>query len=302
MEVQMNKKLFSLGLMILLLGAGAAFSGQEKPAERVVVPFSNPAKPGVVEIDSMRGSITVKAYQGKEVIVEARVREKAVSEKRAVAGTVREAREEIEREAREEKPGRDKAGLKLIQAATSGLTVEEADNVVSIDVESWKMAVDLVVQVPASCSLKLSNQMGGTISVAGVSGDFEVENMNGAIDLQGISGTVVADTMNGEIKVTFARINQDKPMSFSTMNGDIDITLPADVKASFKLKSDRGNIYSDFDMNVRETSQKQEEDKRKEGGKYRITFEKTIAGTISGGGVELTFNTFQGDIYIRKAK
>jgi hypothetical protein len=298
----MNKTLISLGLIIFLVTAGAAFSAQEKPAERVVVPFSNPAKPGVVEIDTMRGSITVKAYQGKEVIVEARVREKAVTEESAVARTWREARRETEREVREEKPGRDTTGMKLIQAATSGLTVEEADNVVSVDVESWKMAVDLVVQVPATCSLTLSNQMGGTISVAGVSGDFEVENMSGAIDLQGISGTVVADTMNGEIKVAFARISQDKPMSFSTMNGDIDITLPADTKASFKLKSDRGNIYSDFDMNIRETSQKQEEDNRKEGGKYRITFEKTIVGTINGGGVELTFNTFQGDIYIRKAQ
>lgn len=300
----MNKTVFSLGLIFLLFAAGAALSAQENPAERVVVPFSNPAKPGVVEVDTMRGSITVKAYQGKEVIVEARVREKAVSGEieSAVDRAVRDAREEIERKARTGKADQDTAGMKLIQAATSGLTVEEANNVVSVDVESWKMAVDLVVQVPATCSLKLSNQMGGTISVTGVSGDFEVENMNGAIDLQGVSGTVVADTMNGEIKVTFTRINQDKPMSFSTMNGDIDITLPADAKASFKLKSDRGNIYSDFDMNVRETSQKQEEDKRKEGGKYRITFEKTISGTINGGGVELTFNTFQGDIYIRKAK
>ncbi len=294
----MNRTLFALGVIILLLAAGAASSAQEKPAERVVVPFSNPAKPGVVEIDTMRGSITVKAYQGKEVIVEARVREKAV-----MGETESEVEEAVRETLGEEKrkTGRDTTGMKLIQAATSGLTVEEADNVVSVDVESWKMAVDLVVQVPATCSLKLSNQMGGTISVTGVSGDFEVENMNGAINLQGVSGTVVADTMNGEIKVVFARINQDKPMSFSTMNGDIDITLPADAKASFKLKSDRGNIYSDFDMNIRETSQKQEEDNRKEGGKYRITFEKTIAGTINGGGVELTFNTFQGDIFIRKA-
>ncbi len=37
-------------------------------------------------------------------------------------------------------------------------------------------------------------------------------------------------------------------MSFSTMNGDVDVTMPGDVKARVKLKSDNGEIYSDFEV------------------------------------------------------
>ncbi len=39
-----------------------------------------------------------------------------------------------------------------------------------------------------------------------------------------------------------------------------------------------------------------------EGGKYRITYDDSIRGVINGGGPEYIFNTYQGDIYIRRAK
>jgi hypothetical protein len=277
--------------------------------DRAVVPFSNPAKPGLVEVDLMRGSITIKGYTGKDVTVEARLREKMISEEAEgrlegkLAAALAGAKAIKEKQSSEEKAEAEKAaGMNLIHVATTGLTVEESNNVITVETESWKRAVDLTIQVPTTTSLKLSNQTGGSIIVENVTGEVEVENMNGAITLSGISGTVVADTMNGEIKVTFLRVNPDKPMSFSTMNGDIDLTLPADVKAALKMKSDRGNIYSDFNVSLVQSEQKNEEDQRKEGGKYRITFERTITGTINGGGVELQFNTFNGNIYVRKAK
>jgi hypothetical protein len=275
--------------------------------DRAVVPFSNPAKPGLVEVDLMRGSITIKGYTGKDVTVEARLREKMISEEdqaeEKVGAAIATAKAYKEKQSAEEKAEAEKAaGMNLIHVATTGLTVEESNNVITVETESWKRAVDLTIQVPTTTSLKLSNQTGGSIIVENVTGEVEVENMNGAITLSGISGTVVADTMNGEIKVTFLRVNPDKPMSFSTMNGDIDLTLPADVKAALKMKSDRGNIYSDFNVSLVQSEQKNEEDQRKEGGKYRITFERTITGTINGGGVQLQFNTFNGNIYVRKAK
>ena len=278
----MNKMMKLLGLAFILLAAGLASAAQESAPERVVVPLSNPGKPALVKAETMRGSITVKGYEGKDVIVEAQVREKAIMEKKAAEERV--------------------PGMKLIQVGTTGLTIEESANVVDIEVESMKRTVDLVIQVPYATSLNLEIMMGGQLSVENVSGEIEVENMNGPISIQGVSGTVLADSMNGEVKVAFAKVNPDKPMSFTTMNGAIDITLPADIKATLKLKSEMGNIYSDFDLVLKETRERKEVDERKEGGKYKLTFERTITGTINGGGVELRFETFQGDIFIRKAK
>ena len=58
--------------------SGPGLSQEQKP-DRVVVPLTNPAKPATIEIEVMRGDITVKGYEGKEIIVEARVREKVRS-------------------------------------------------------------------------------------------------------------------------------------------------------------------------------------------------------------------------------
>ena len=74
--------------------------------------------------------------------------------------------------------------------------------------------------------------MGG-IRVESVSGEIEVENMNGSIALQNVSGTVLASTANGDIEAVLAQVAADKPMSFATFNGDIDVALPPDAKATW---------------------------------------------------------------------
>ena len=104
------------------------------------------------------------------------------------------------------------------------------------------------------------------------------------------------------VEVTLARVAADKPLSFSTMNGDIDVTLPADVKANLKMKSEQGEIYSDFDINMTRQTAKSDAAEKTEQGKFRITFDKSLYGIVNGGGQEIGFNTFSGDIYIRKKK
>jgi hypothetical protein len=300
---------------ILILAAGWPALAQEQAPERAVVPLSNPAKPALVEVETMRGGITIKGYEGKDVIVEARTREKLIARSTggttpalALAPTPPDTPEPpVIMGSRFRDGERDKnkdakaAGMKLIPLASSGLSIEEEDNVVSIRTESWKRAVDLVIQVPFSSSLRLHAQNDGDIKVENVSGEIEVENINGPETLVNVSGTVVASTINGDVTVSFAKFAADKPMSFSTMNGDIDITFPADVKATVRMKSERGEVYSDFDMNLKQDVAKKEEPRR-EGGKYQISFDRSVVGAINGGGPEIQFITFNGNIYIRKKK
>ncbi len=89
-----------------------------------------------------------------------------------------------------------------------------------------------------------------------------------------------------------------KPISFSTTNGDVDVTLPADFKANLKMRSLRGSIYSDFEMKL--TSGQPQTTSGGSDGKFRVQFDRTMYGTINGGGVEASFNTLNGKILIRK--
>ena len=280
-----------LGLA-LLVGLTLLGYAQDAKTDRAVVPLTDPAKPALIKADVLMGGIIVKGYDGKEVIVEAKVRERSLVE--------------VDEEDDEDEDDKDRAakiaGMKKLGVVSTGLEVEESNNVVSISAESWKYAVDITIQVPRASSLELHSTNDGDIVVENVSGEIEVENVNGSNTLKNISGNAVVNTVNGDVTVTMTRVTPNKPMSFSSMNGDVDVTLPADIKANVKMKSQQGEIYSDFDITLKPVPQKAEGVSKSGKGKYRISFDRFMTGAIGGGGPEFTFNTFNGDIYIRKGK
>lgn len=285
---------------ILFLVAVAFTYSQEDPVDRATVPFSNPSQPGFVKASVYHGGITVRGYDGKEVVVEARARGKILSDlEQEISEKVRET---ILSEAQRKKISEKVKGMRRIQVVTTGLTIEEEDNVMRVGVESYKRTVDLTIQVPYSTSLKLKSYRDGDIIVENVNGEIEVEHYKGEVKITDISGSVVAYTYSGNIMVTFTKVAPEKPMSFSNYRGDIDVTFPADTPADLKMKSERGEIYSDFDISIKQTPQKVASDSQRKKGKYRISFEKYIHGSINGGGPEFHFKTYRGDILIRKAK
>jgi hypothetical protein len=294
------------GIIVLLWAAGLADNAQESQADHAVVSFTNPAKPGTVEVDISEGSIAVRGYEGKDVIIDARWREKALTkEEQESEAALAEEGEELDQEelARKKAQAEKAKGMKMLQIESMGLTVEEEENIIRVDVEEGKRSVDLLIQVPFSTSLRLScrdDERG--VTVDRVDGEIEVETSDGPIILTNVSGPVVADSSDGEIKAVFGKVTPGKPMSFSAMEGDIDITLPFDVKASLKMKTDEGQIFTDFDVQLTPSQQKKEEDERKEGGGYRVSFEKVTLSLINGGGVEIQLTTYEGNIYVRKAK
>jgi DUF4097 and DUF4098 domain-containing protein YvlB len=121
----------------------------------------------------------------------------------------------------------------------------------------------------------------------------------------GISGSAVAHALNEDLTATFVKVNPQKSLSLSSLNGKIDVTLPSDVKANVYMKSDQGEIYSDFDLKVLtediSPSSRVQENKGKK-GKFRVSIEKRVRATINGGGQEIQLTNFNGDIYIRKGK
>jgi DUF4097 and DUF4098 domain-containing protein YvlB len=112
-----------------------------------------------------------------------------------------------------------------------------------------------------------------------------------------VSGSVVAHTTNGEVKVVLRRVDRDKPMAFSTLNGDVDVTFPADLRANVRVSSQRGDIYSDFEIAAHGHALPKE---TRKAGKRHIELEQEMQGTIAGGGPEILFKTFNGDVYIRR--
>ena len=260
--------------ILAVIATQPAAQAQANP-DRLSVALSDPSRPALVKASLINGGITVKAYDGKEVVVEARARTR-------------------ERD-------REEGGPHRLAISSTGLTVEEENNEVRINTESYARPIDLVISVPTHTNLHLRAINDGDILVTGVNGEFDVDDINGPVTLNNVSGSAVAHALNGKVLATFVHVNQ-KPMAFSSLNGDIDVTFPADLKANVSIKSDRGDVFSDFDVQLQATAPREVvEDSRGHGGKYRVRIDKTVHGTISGGGPEIQFTNFQGGIYIRKA-
>jgi hypothetical protein len=109
---------------------------------------------------------------------------------------------------------------------------------------------------------------------------------------------VVATTYNGEIKVGFDKITEGTPMSFVTYNGDIDLTFPATLKASLKMKTQQGEIMTGFDVKLSAAAPVQKADSK--GGTYKVTLDEWVRGDVGGGGPEFIMRNYNGDILIRK--
>jgi hypothetical protein len=244
-------------------------------AERLVVPLSDPSKPAKVEVSLVSGSIRVVGGAGREVVIEASAGDE---------GRIRSDR------------GRD--GMKRIPNTALGLEAEEDGNRVSISADSWSKPIELRIEVPAGSALELSTVNGGDIEVENVSGELELSNTNGEIHAKEVKGPVSANTVNGDISIVFLASTVPAPMAFSTLNGDVDVTLPATFKADVRMRSDNGEIYSDFEIAM--NSAKPDIEEKREGGKYRLVVAREMTGKIDGGGPELFLKTFNGDILLRR--
>ena len=256
---------------VIALAFCAFAPARDATGGRIVVPARDGSPPRVVNCSTMNGAITVKTHTGTDVIVE--------------DGPSRSAGEA---------PG----GMRRIGAPAGGLEVTEEEGAITVHKRPTGNG-DLVITVPAGTSLRL-HTFSGAINVDGVHGEVDVHTLNGHVTMTGISGTVTAYSQNGPIKVTMDRVDPGKPLAFSAFNGELDLTFPPDLKANLSVRSDRGAVYSDFEVTLGARAIAEKNGRSR--GRSRARGGDTLRGTINGGGVDVTIRTFNGGVYIRKKK
>jgi len=265
-------------ITFLFLSGGLLFA-QDDNREEMTIPLSKPGQAGKLECRLVNGSITVTGYSGDEVQVIATYAMKRIT---------------VEAETGDP----DKEGMKKITSRSFNITAEEQDNVVEIHSQSVLSTINLEIRIPSKFDLEVGTVNNGDIVVSNVDGNLEVSNVNGSITLTNVSGSVVTNTVNGGVKVTMNRVDAGTPMSFVNFNGDVDVTIPANTKATTRMNTTTGDIYTDFDVDFQQKRAKS--DNREEGGVYKISVDEFVTGDLNGGGPEYVFKTLSGDIYLRK--
>ncbi len=142
-----------------------------------------------------------------------------------------------------------KDGLRVITDASSYSLTENA-NVITLDAtQNWgdRGNSDFAVTVPRQTSVVITSTWGGDITCTDLEGDVEIKGVNGEVKLINHSGGAVVESMNGEITARMSDLSQGKPLSFTSMNGEVALHLPAAAKANIRLRTQNGSILTDFD-------------------------------------------------------
>jgi len=124
-------------------------------------------------------------------------------------------------------------------------------------------------------------------------GEINVTVLNTHIIIEDVTGPIVANTTNGNIEVNYNVLSPNKPNAITSVNGFVDITLPANTKGQLALNSVNGEAYTDFDIKI---------DKNNIPNGIPSLQMTIIEGTINGGGSPINISTVNGDIYLRKKK
>lgn len=268
----MKLKILTSILTLMLAISGAFAQGEMK--EQFSIPLTSPGQPGVLEIETHDGTVTIVGYDGSEVQV-------------TILSKGKDSNEAHNKY--------NKDGLKRIPNQALDVSIVEEDNHVRVKGENNKRT-DFVIKVPKKFTLDISTHHNGDISVQDISGEIEANGHHGGITLKNVGGSIIADTHHGEIDVTLNSIYKDKPMAFTTYHGDVDVTFPASLSGNVKVKTNKGDFFTDFDISL----EKQKSDTKTHEGRKEIKLSGWTYGKIGGGGPEMMFTTYHGDIVIRK--
>lgn len=268
----MNSAYFRAALVLLLTLGSLQVSAQEEP-QMITIPLSNPGEPITLDISILSARIEVIGEDREDA-------EFALSVEMGTRKII------------------TPSGSKSLTGGAYSLEVDENDNYITVDTDWRASKVSIVARIPRRADLELSTTNDGEIVVSNVTGNMQLENTNGPITARNVSGSVIAETVNDSIDVSFSGIDESSAMSLSSINGDLSFGLPATVGAQFHIDSARGEIYSDFEVEVQAT--KPVIERRSEQGGVEVRVESVIVVDVNGGGSIIRLKTLNGDVNIRK--
>lgn len=231
----------------------------------------------IIVIENLLAEVTFEGYDGNEIVVEASHFEappKRADGLKAIYGG-----------------GEDNSGI--------GLSFIEVDGNVYISGASKQSEeTTYVFKVPNSVSLKVNYSSpfveADQIVFKNFTNEVSVKTMDADIKFENVTGPITSSTIDGDTWVEFATVNQGSPISISSIDGEIDVTLAANTPANLRFSNMDGEVYTDFDINFT---------KKDKDGRTHMNYiggHNSSKGTINGGGVEITLKTIDGVIYLRK--
>ncbi|WP_337044309.1 DUF4097 family beta strand repeat-containing protein [Emticicia sp. 17c] len=285
------KQLVILLLAGVVLACAPASAQKLEFKEHISKEFTlkKPASQTVLGIYNIDGFIKVETYAGTKVLVEI---DKTISAK--TQDILDEGKEEF-------KLGFEENGdsvLIYIEAPYDTRPHQERKG------RNWNRKIEyrsnlnFTIKVPADINLDVSTINNGDITVKDVVGAIKANNINGAISLANAKGATNVHTINGDVTINYLASPPEKS-SYYTLNGNIRITYPASFSGDLQFKSFNGEFFTDF-PNTETLAPEVIKNIEHKGEKTVYKLDKRSSIRIGNGGKKFNFETFNGNIYIKK--
>ncbi len=179
---------------------------------------------GSIKIQNISGDIKITGYTGSAITVDATV------------------------------SGRDRQLITVEDLSTSGgLSLrakypEQSGNI--------QASVDFEVHVPSGIDYKFDRitSVSGSIMVADVRGELQLNSVSGSITATEITGTASAKSVSGNVEVDIPRVEGGGDMQFSSISGNVIVTAPATLGANIDMSTLSGALETTFPIQVQEKS------------------------------------------------
>ena len=145
------------------------------------------------------------------------------------------------------------------------------------------VSVTFTVKLPAGVKLEASG-VSSDVSVTGATAGVSANSVSGDVKVSGAStGAIRANSVSGDIEIGVDQLSGSGDLEFSTVSGDVDITLPANLDADVRMSTLSGDLRSDFPLTT------QGETRR-----------RNMEARIGSGGRLLKFNSVSGNVTLRR--
>lgn len=212
-------------MLVLALGVGSVLSARViRPSQEEFRKFYTLGPNGRLTIQNLYGDVSIMGWDRDDVLVEA-----------------------------------VKRASDLRRLDDAHIVVEPSNGALSIRTlyagsETGRPAsVEYRITVPRSTRLDQIRLINGGLSIDGVSGAVKASSVNGGIKAQRMGGQVELSTVNGPLEADFNQITRTKPISLTSVNGAIRLSIPSSAGASLSAHNRSGGINTEFGRAARES-------------------------------------------------
>jgi hypothetical protein len=145
-------------------------------------------------------------------------------------------------------------------------------------------SVEYHLTVPRHSNLDTLRLVNGHLEIHGVRGQISASCVNGKLTADGLANNTKINAVNGSVMLSFESLNEVRDVVVSSVNGRIEVAVPANASAEVRANTLSGQIHNDFNLETEKSG----------------FIGKRLEGTIGSGGRSIKLSNVNGSITLSR--